>query len=48
MCVDLSDYNIIFEPNLVQSSNTRVSTRQNGEIHIVCKSRMMAVAILDF
>ena len=29
-CVDLSDYNIIFEPNLVQSSNTTLSTRQNG------------------
>jgi len=32
-CVDLNDYNI-FEPNLVQSTNTTLSTRRNGQIHI--------------
>jgi len=33
MCVDLSDYNI-FEPNLAQNTNTALSTRRNGQIHI--------------
>jgi len=47
-CVDLSDYNIIFEPNLVQSSNTTLSTRRNGQIHITWKYKMAAAAILDF
>ena len=32
-CVDLSDYKI-FEPNLVQNSNTTLSARSNGEIYI--------------
>ena len=29
-CVDLSDY-----PNLVQNTNTILSTRRNGQIHII-------------
>ena len=33
MSVDLSDYEI-FELNLVQNTNTTLSTRQNGQIHI--------------
>jgi len=32
VCVDLSDY--IFEPNLAQNTNTTLSTRRNGQIHI--------------
>jgi len=30
MCVDLSDYNRLFEPNLVQNTNATLSTRRNG------------------
>jgi len=45
--VDLSDYNI-FEPNLVQSSNTTLSTRRNGQIHITWNSKMAAAAVMDF
>jgi len=33
-CVDLGDYNIMFEPNLAQSTNTTLSTRRNNQIHI--------------
>ena len=34
MCVDLSDYNIIFETNFQQNTNTTLSTRRNAQIHI--------------
>jgi len=35
MCVDISDYNrLLFEPNLVQNTNTTLPTRRNGQIHI--------------
>jgi len=37
-----------FEPNLVQNTNTTLSTRRNGQIHINWKSKMAAVAILNF
>ena len=51
-CVDLSDYNIIFEPNLIQSTNMStnitLSTCRNNQIHITWKSKMAAAAILDF
>jgi len=46
-CVDLSDYNI-FEPNLVQNTNTTLPTRRNGQIHINGKSKRAAAAILNF
>ena len=43
-CVDLSDYNRhYFEPNLVQNTNTTLSTRRNGQIHITWKSKMAAL-----
>ena len=38
----------IFEPNLVQNTNTTLSTRRNGQIHINWKSKITAVAILNF
>ena len=38
----------IFEPNLVQITNTTLSTRRNGQIYINWKSKMAAAAILNF
>jgi len=35
----------IFEPNLAQNTNTTLSTRRNGQIHINYKSKMAAAAI---
>ena len=34
LCVDLSDYNRYLNQNLVHNTNTTLSTRQNGQIHI--------------
>jgi len=49
ICVDLSDYNrYLNQIILVQNTNTALSTRRNGQIHINWKSKMAAVAILDF
>jgi len=38
----------IFEPNLVQNTNTILSTFRNGQIQINWKSKMAAAAILNF
>jgi len=38
----------IFEPNSVHSTNTILSTRRNGQVHITWKSKMAAAAILNF
>jgi len=38
----------IFEPNLVHSTNTILSTCWNGQIHITWKSKMAAAAVLNF
>ena len=46
-CVYLSNEQI-FEPNLVQTTTTALSTRRNGQIHITWKSKMAAAAILSF
>jgi len=43
MCVDLSDYN-----RYLNQIWYRTQIRQNGQIHINLKSKMAAVAILDF
>jgi len=48
MCVDLSDYSRYLKQILVQNTNTTLSTRRNGQIHINWKSKMAAVAILNF
>ena len=37
----------IFEPNLVQNTNTTLSRRRNGQIHVNWKSKMAAAAIFD-
>jgi len=38
----------IFEPNLVQNTNTTLPTRRNGQIHVNWKSKMAAAAVLNF
>jgi len=38
----------ILEPNLAQNTNTALSTRRNGQIHINWKAKMAAAAILNF
>ena len=38
----------IFEPNLAQNTNTTLSTRMDGQIHITWKSKMAAAAIFNF
>jgi len=38
----------IFEPNLVQITNTTLSTRRNGQIYINWKSKMVTTDILNF
>jgi len=38
----------VFEPNLVQNTNTTLSTRRYSQIHINWKSKMAAAAILNF
>ena len=49
-CVDLSDYNIYLNQiwYYIQSSNSTLSTRRNGQIHITWKSKIAAATILDF
>ena len=46
-CVDLS-HQCIFLPNLVQNTNTTLSTQPNSQIYIIWKSKMAATAILNF
>ena len=48
MCIYLRDYNIIFEPNLSQNTNTTLSAWWNSQIYINWKSKMAAAAILNF
>jgi len=38
----------ILEPNLAQNTNTTLSTRMDGQIHITWKSKMAAAAIFNF
>jgi len=38
----------IFEPHLVQNTNTTLPTRRDGQIDRNCKSKMAAAAILNF
>ena len=48
MCVDLSDYNKLFEPNLVPNTNTTLSTRRNIRLNCLHGAIPIALAASDF
>jgi len=46
--IDLHRRTTVRVCDLVQNTNTTLSTHRNGQIHIIWKSKMVAAAILNF